>query len=142
MNTPLRIYDKKDLKRVYVNKFGIITLYKYDNNYSEEIKLDGSDSVVYLKKDLNSGEYINEIGINNKYFYSTWEKDGYSFEYRINLEKETIWKKKFKKIGTIIFSYSEYYEKRKLIETNIGFAIDSKIKNEWLKILRNEHEKI
>lgn len=142
MNTPLRIYDKKGLKRVYVNKFGIITLYKYYNNYLEEIKLDGSDSVVYLKKNLKTDEYISETGISNKYFYSTWVKEGYSFEYRVNLEKETVWKKKFKKIGNVIFSYSEYYEKQKLIESNIGFAIDSNLRKKWLKILKNEHEKV
>jgi len=142
MNSSIRIYDKKDQRRLYLNKFGIISIYKYFDNYIEGIIIDGTDSVVYLKKDRNTAEYVSEKALNKKYYYSTWEDGEYSNEYRVNLQKDTVWKKKFKKIGNKIFSYSEYFEKGDLIESNFMFAVDRELIKDWTNLLKNEQEKI
>lgn len=134
----MRVYDKKDRRHIYVNKFGIISLYKYSDNYIDEMIIGGNDSVSFITKDLESGKTLNEKVVDGEYFISTDHHTNGFYEYRVNTEKNTIWKKKT--IDDI--SYSEYYEENKLIESNIFFNVDVALINKWIKILNYERKEI
>jgi len=140
MNPSVRVYDKQGRRRIYVSKFGIISLYKYYDNYVEEVKIDNSDRVVYLKRYNGSDENSTEKSIDSKYLSSIWIDGEYSYEYRLNIEKETVWKKKTKILGDKKIAYSEYYEKDKLIESNILFNVDHAIINNWIKLINYEYK--